>query len=300
MEAEDLQPTGQSYWGADEYVRDGLIEAFIAAIHPFIGLLLKHGVSHADMTEALKFAFIDAAEEDVLVPENLPATDGSIGILAGLSARETKEYRHLERPSRSSVARMNMAATVLSAWHSDPDYTGPYGVPMELDFDGERSFSSLVLKYAESFSPQEMLNELVRGGCAAETPRRTIRALRRAYVLEHLTPQVLNYLGKAMNNLANTLVLNSLELEPEKRRFERQLVAETGIAEDQMNNFLFLLKERGHKFLEELDSWIKEKEKDIDMLRKIGDETPKAYPGVGIYLFFDSDEQREVFWAING
>jgi hypothetical protein len=300
MEAEELQPTGQSYWGADEYVRDGLIEAYVSSVRPFLGLLIRHGVSHADMAEALKYAFIEAAEEDVLEPEDLPVTDGSVGILAGLSARETKEYRHLEPPSRASVARMNMAATVLSAWHTDPEFTGPYGVAMELDFAGPRSFSALVSKHADNFSPQEMLNELVRGGCAAETPRGTVRALRRAYVLEHLTPQVLNYLGKAINNLAETLVLNTLEKEPANRRFERQLVAETGIAVDQMPNFLYLLQERGLKFLEELDGWIKEKEKDIDMLRKIGDETPKAYPGVGIYLFFDSDEQREVFWAING
>jgi len=271
--------------GLNEYVKDGLTEACKEAIRPLVRLALKHGISFPEFMDALRYVFIESAAEDHLA--ELGASAAQIAALTGIERRKVVELLGAEPASKTLTARMLAAGQILSAWHADPDYTGPYGIPMDLEYQGPGSFCELAAKYGGQISPEDILGELMAVGCVARSKSGALTVVRRSYISEQLGPVALNYFGKSLRNLAETLAFN-LEVDgPEAKRFERQVVSSGGIRDADLGAFLNLLQESGQKFLEDLDAWISEREKAIKRLEKLPNEIPRAFPAVGIYLFFD-------------
>lgn len=273
--------------GLNEYVKDGLIEACRDAIRPLVRLCLRQGISFGEFTRALEYVFIESATEDHLGEDR--STPAQVAVLTGIPQRQVAQLLGSEPESRILATRMLAAGQILSAWHADPDYTGPYGIPVELEFEGDGSFSELCQKYARHVAPQEILDELMSVGCVARGQSGSLSVIRRSYISDQLGPVALNYFGKSLRNLAETLVVNLEAKAPEEKRFERQVVSSGGIRDSDLGAFLELLQEAGQKFLEDLDSWIAEREKALKRLEKVPNEIPRVYPAVGTYLFFDKD-----------
>ena len=62
---------------------------------------------------------------------------------------------------------------VLTGWHTDPEFTGPYGMPLEIRYDSEvpndTTFVRLVQQYSGDMTPRAMLDELLRVEAVIET-----------------------------------------------------------------------------------------------------------------------------------
>ena len=58
----------------------------------------------------------------------------------------------------------NWSASI-TGWFSDPKYTGPYGIPLELPYEAAQSdspsFTGLVKEYSGDMAPRQMLNQLL-------------------------------------------------------------------------------------------------------------------------------------------
>jgi hypothetical protein len=247
--------------GLNEYVKDGLTEACKEAIRPLVRLALRHGISFPEFMRALQYVFIESAAEDHLGEDT--ATPAQIAVLTGIRRREVEELLGTEPASKTLTARMLAAGQILSAWHADPDYTGPYGIPVELEYEGPGSFCELAAKYGSQIPVDEILNELVSVGCVAKSKKGTLTVVGRSYISDQLGPVALNYFGKSLRNLAETLAFNLEVGASEAKLFERQVVSSAGIRDADLGAFLNLLQESGQKFLEDLDSWIAEREKGI-------------------------------------
>ena len=276
--------------GLNEYLKDALLEACKEAARPLVRLCIKHGISFQELTNALRYVFVDSAREDYLKEEE--SSPARIAVLSGIPRTEVQSIQDTEPASKSVAARMNAAGQVLSAWPSEPDFTGPYGIPLELRISGPRGFEGLAERFGNGVSCQEILDDLIRSGCVAKGKSSTVKVLRRSYISGSIDPAVISYTGRCLRTLAETLEFNIEKSDSKDKRFQRQLSSTLGIRTSDLPAFHELLKEAGQKFLEDLDSWTTEREKALKNLEKVPNEIPRVYPGVGLYMFFSQPPEN--------
>lgn len=276
--------------GLNEYVKDALLEACKEAARPLARLCIKHGISFSDLIAALRYVFVDSAKEDYLAETNASAS--RIAILSGIPRIEVEGIQDTEPESKSIAARMNASVQVLSAWHADPDFTGPYGIPLELPYDSDAGFEGLADRYGNGLATEEILDDLIRAGCVARGKRGTVKVVRRSYISGNVDPVSIGYAGRCLRTLAETLEFNLERSDTQEKRFQRQFISTLGIRTSDLPAFNELVKEAGQKFLEDLDSWTTEREKALKNLEKIPNEIPRVYPGVGLYMFFHQGPKR--------
>lgn len=273
-----------------DYVRDAVIEAFKEAVRPLVRLCIKHGISFQEVSDSLKYVFVDSAKEDYLSDED--ASAARIAVLSGLSRGTVDVIRDIEPESKAVAARMNSSVQVLSAWHADPDFTGPYGIPLELPVHSASGFEGLAERYGNGLPPEEILDDLIRAGCVARGKNQSVKVLRRSYISGNIDPVSIGYAGRCLRTLAETLEFNLEKADSRDKRFQRQFISTLGIRKSDLPAFYELLKEAGQKFLEDLDSWTTEREKALKNLEKVPNEIPRVYPGVGLYMFFNNGPKK--------
>ena len=276
--------------GLNEFLKDALLEACKEAVRPLVRLCIRHGISFQELTNALRYVFVDSAKEDYLGDQS--ASAARIAVLSGIPKSEVLGIQDTEPESKSIAARMNAAVQVLSAWHADPDFTGPYGIPLELPVHGPRGFEGLASRYGNGLSAQEIIDDLIGSGCVAKGKASTVKVLRRSYISGNIDPAVVSYTGRCLRTLAETLEFNIEKSETQDKRFQRQFISTLGIRASDLPAFQELVKEAGQKFLEDLDSWTTEREKALKSLEKVPNEIPRIYPGVGLYMFFNQGPEE--------
>ena len=271
--------------GVSDFLKDALLEACKEAARPLVRLCIRHGISFQEFTDALRYVFVSSAKEDYLGGDE--ASSARIAVLSGIPRTVVDGLQGTHPESKSIAARANASIQVLSAWHADPEFTGPYGIPLELTLIGPSGFEGLVERYGNGLSSDEILDDLLQTGCVAKAKGQTVKVLRRSYISGNIDPAVISYSGTCLRSLAETLEFNIEKADSKDKRFQRQFISTQGIRASDLPAFNELLKEAGQKFLEDLDSWTTEREKALKHLEKIPNEIPRVYPGVGLYMFFN-------------
>ena len=259
------------------------------AMEPLVRILIRNGVSYGEFAEILKNAFVEVAERDFGLPDR-KASQSRVAILTGLSRKEVaKQKALLESGGPVISSNLNRVTRVLEGWYTDPGFTGPYGMPVELPFDGNDgvSFQELVRRHSGDMGPRAMLDELLRIRAMERLPAGTFRVLMRAYIPESLHPDALERLGHVVHNFITTYEYNMEKVAPGAGRFERTVVADHGLQKELLPAFDRLIRTKGQQLLEELDNWLSSQElteaaKDRDV--------PGVKTGVGIYHFIEDDE----------
>ena len=213
--------------------------------------------------------------------------------MTGLSRKEAarlaREGAQIKRISQSDLSRVGR---VLQGWYTDSEFTGPYGVPLDLKFEDvprKQSFSELVRRYSGDMPARAMLDELVRvGSVRIEAESGLIRVLSRSYIPEKLAPENVRYFGEIAHALIDTLETNLRKTGPGRGRFERRVVADDGLRADDLNDFDAFVRERGLQFLVEIDDWIAARPKPIK-----GDQ--KVNTGVGIFHYIKNERDDQIF-----
>lgn len=273
-----------------ETVRQGLLGAYRSLMEPLVRVLIRNGVSHGELNEVLKSVFVDIAERDFGLPGRKPS-QSRIAILTGLSRKEVaKQKAILEGGAEMDAAsNLNRVIRVLEGWHSDPDFTGPYGMPIEIPFDASNgpSFSELVRRHSGDMGARAMLDELIRVGAVEPLGIGTLRVLTRAYIPETLHPDALERFGEVVRNFVATLEFNMQKAAPGAGRFERIVFADSGLPADLMGPFDKVIREKGQQLLVELDNWLTAQEL-VQETRSGSSERIKT--GVGIYHFIEEED----------
>lgn len=266
-----------------ESIKDTLLNAFRQLLRPLVRILLRHGIAYDEFAETAKIVFVEVAERDFGLPERRADFD-RIAIVTGLSDREvSRVHSALTARQAPTTENLNRVGRLLSAWHQDPAFTGPYGLPLELEFSGSsNSFSTLVQRYADGMPPQAMLDELKHIGGVSELPGGKIRVVTRSYIPQQADHASIQFMGVALRDLAETLDYN-LNEDLEGGYFERRVWTPAGIDPRDAPLFDELVNTKGMEFLETLDNWLTAKESEAEAL----DDGEKARVGVGVYLFSD-------------
>ena len=161
-------------------VRLGLLAAYRKLLQPLVRILIRSGISFGESAEVLKTVFVEVAARDFDLPDRKTSLS-RIAILTGLTRKEVAKQQEILRSGALDVdSNLNRVIRVLEGWHSDPAFTGPYGMPMELPFDSPTvpSFVSLVRKHSGDMAPRAMLDELIRVGALEQTSFRRFQGAR--------------------------------------------------------------------------------------------------------------------------
>jgi hypothetical protein len=266
-----------------ENVKKPLLAACRHLLHPLVRILLRHGVSHGEFSDAVRGAYIDIAQNE-LVPPDRPQTEARIAILTGLTKREVARIRAADAEGDDGVG-LNKIARVLQGWSQDPQYLGPYGLPLEVPFAGDSiSFEDLVRRYAGDVSARALLEELVRVRAALEMDDGYVRLLNRTYLPSPLDPVGLERLGNVVNYFIDTVDFNLQKKRQGAGRFERYAITMEGLTPQAFRDFDALVREKGQELLEKLDDWLGQHE------TKGGNKLPASEAiktGVGIFHFIE-------------
>jgi hypothetical protein len=258
-------------------------------MEPLVRILIRNGVSYGEFSEILKSIFVEIAERDFGIPDR-KASQSRVAILTGLTRKEVARQKSIiDSGGLVLSSNLNRVTRVLEGWHTDPDFTGPYGMPVELPFDGNDgiNFNELVRRYSGDMAPRAMLDELLRVGAIDKHSSGMYRVLMRAYIPASLHPDALERLGHVVNNFITTYEYNMEKTAQGAGRFERVVVADNGLRRELLPAFDRLLRTKGQQLLVELDNWLSSQELTVSAKFKDG---PRIKTGVGIYHFIETDE----------
>jgi Family of unknown function (DUF6502) len=251
-------------------VKKPLLAACRHLLHPLVRILLRHGISYGEFADSVRGAYIDIAQNE-LVPPDRPQTDARIAILTGLTRQDVFRIRSLD--GEVDGVGLSRIARVLQGWSQDPQYLGPYGLPLEVPFSGGKiAFEELGRRYAGY-----------------------VRLLNRTYLPAPLDPVGLERLGKVVNYFIDTVDFNLQKKKQGAGRFERYAMTVEGLSPDAFKQFDELIREKGQELLEKVDDWLGDNE------TKGGQSLPAAESiktGIGIFHFIEkspkpSDDDTE-------
>jgi len=266
--------------------KQGLLTAYRRLLKPLVRVLIRNGVSFAEFEESAKLAFLDAIDAGAA---DKPATRvEDIAEITGLEAEEVKriaEKRLL--PVEELDTNLDRMVALIHEWNTRPEYTGPYGIPIELPFtatEDRPGFSDLVARLFEDEKPETVLQELMRTNAVTETESGWFRVLVRNYALEGDTPEAIETFITSAENYIDVLDHNMRERDPKKRLFERVVYTEQGIKPENLPRFKAFFHKRAQTLLEEIDNWLALIEPPDP-----ADKKPKTKTGLTIFHYIDED-----------
>lgn len=245
-----------------EEVQEHLRLALRRMLKPLIRLLISQGVSHADFSEAAKDVYVEIAVRHF--SDGNKINRSRIAILTGLTRKEVKNVLDRALAAEGHGRLFSRPSRVLTGWYSDPAYTGPYGIPLDLPYETQEpsgvSFVNLVRIYSGDMAPRQMLTELMRSGSVIEVDGR-YKAVRRNYEPQPLSPELINRLGDLGYRVFSTAARNIDKEYLGGGYFDRHVFADNGCTDEVIERFDKYIKARGQELLEEIDVWFSTNEK---------------------------------------
>lgn len=271
--------------------RKQFLYALRRVLRPIIKLLIRAGISYAEFVDLARGVYVETAIRDCSDRKNTP-TRQQIARLTGLTREQVDYYIDDEGALPTATPTLARAiAQVLHKWHTDPEYLGPYGIPLELEFDSPlgRSFQSLVAEVDSNARPGLVLEELLRAGSVIHSGEKHLRAMKRWFTPpEAFSPHRMEYFGDSLTHLAQTLEYNFSLANAEDKRLERFVFADQGLPRELLPSFEAHARERANHFLADIDDWLS---------RYIRTEAhavgPRVDTGVNVFLYLDPSSDKK-------
>lgn len=242
-------------------VKNTLFAATLKLLRPLVKILLRNGIPFKAFADLAKWVYVDVAMSEFEI-KGKKQTDSRISIITGLSRKEVRRIKQLERFSdKESISRYNRAARVVAGWVRDNQFKDNGGRPKDLSFDqGEASFSKLVKRYSGDVPPRAILDELMDVSAIKILKTGDIRLLTQAYLPAGDAQTMLGILGTDVAHLIDTIDHNIFN--PQKdRRFQRK-VAYDNVPMDAAEEFRKLSADKAQQLLIELDRWLAAHDRD--------------------------------------
>ena len=112
----------------NESVKANLGQAIRLLLKPLAKLLIAQGITHREFAEAAKEAYVEMALRHFQKEGKINRS--RIAILTGLTRKEVANVIGKAMSQEVPDRTFSRPGKVLHGWHNDPDYTGPYGVPL--------------------------------------------------------------------------------------------------------------------------------------------------------------------------
>ena len=238
--------------------RDQLLHSFRRVLRPLIRILVRSGVRYDEFLELVRGVYVESAARDGLGDATKP-TRAKISISTGVPRRDVDRF--IDNDGALPAAPKTLTKTlaeILNIWHTDPQFVGPYGIPLELEVRTQksRSFADLVKAVDPSVNTGVVLDELIRLRSVVWSGDTHVRTVSRAFIpLEEMSPAQLEFFGNALTRLASTLQFN-LDSANIEKRLERSVQSDRGLPVDVVPVFEKHVRERVTELLTDLDNWL--------------------------------------------
>ncbi len=269
--------------------RKQLLYALRRVLRPIVRLLIRAGVRFDEFADLVRGVYVESAIRDGTSHFGTPTRE-RIAVVAGVTRQQVDYY--IDNDGALPSADPTMAAVlleVLQKWHTDPQYVGPYGIPLELEFEVPfgRSVRSLVGMVDAKANPGLILEELIRVGSVIYSGEKHFRAVSRAFMMpESMSPQQIEYFGNALTRLATTLEHNMNPKNTEKR-LERFVTADRGLPVEAVAAFEEYARARTADFLVDLDNWL------IPYSSADSISNERIATGLNVFLYVDPVKSEE-------
>ena len=241
----------------DESTKRGLLAAYGRLLRPLVRILIRNEVVYEDFAETAKEAFIHEAQ--LALGERPNISDSEIGSLAGLNVDDVEQIkRKLSSRETFSTVQSDQIVSILAGWYANSEFTGPYGLPIELKLkDPDKAdFSDLVSSCNIDGDPRFYLDALVKANVVKETEPGFYRILSRYYIPEGTAPDFFVHMARTLEDLANTLDHNQSESDPKLKMFQREVYTEDGIREEDLADFAKVTSDKAKALIDEVDVWL--------------------------------------------
>ena len=266
-----------------------LHKSVLAILKPLIKILLRNNISYPAFDDMVRKAYVEVAEKDFTV-EGKKQTNSRISTLTGLSRKEVKRLQDLpEEETENNVLKYNRAARVVYGWVHDTSYQLNSGEQKTLDFDeGDISFCKLVKTYSGDVPPRAILDELIRIGLVEKDKDGKLNLLKRAYIPKEGLDEKIQFLGKDVSSLIQTMDRNIYE--KNKSPYFQRKVYYDNLPDECIENLRKLISENSQSLLEKIDKEMAKHDRDVNPKAK---GEGKNAIGVGIYYFKDKDVKEQ-------
>jgi hypothetical protein len=174
---------------------------------------------------------------------------------------------------------------VLSTWHSNPKFSGAYGVPIDLDLEPtegnfHRSFQALIEAACGESSEKVTLDELVAHGVAEVIGEGLVRCKARGVMANTHSDKTAFFkqYGRFLQKASETVAHNFAKDEPGERYFDRLLTSDGPLSERMRKTFHTRALTASVSYLTELDSWLSK------VAYEPNEPLDRRY-GVGVFFF---------------
>jgi hypothetical protein len=264
--------------------RDHLLFAFRRVLRPLIRILVRSGVRYDEFLELVRGVYVETAVRDGLGDGTRP-TRARISISTGVARRDVDRF--IDKEGDVPIAQKSLTRTlmeVLHKWHTDPQFVGPYGIPLELERSSTkgRSFRELVHFINPAVNDSDALEELIRLRAVVMSGDTHIRAVSRALIpIEEMSPAQLEFFGNALTRLADTLQFN-MDPKNAAKRLEQSVISDRGLPKDVLPVFEKYVRERVTELLVEIDNWLSPYS-----ANELGRSEPPERVGLAVFQFVD-------------
>jgi hypothetical protein len=217
--------------------------------------------------------------------------------MAGITKGEVKdlfERRAIKAQLRAQAnMRLDQLTMLLGKWHDDPQFSTPYGAPLDLSLTGRDSFKSfdeLLAASGTELGREEAIEALLTNKCAEIHSASFIRCVSRSYFpkgkdLSRVAR--LARLGKAVNS---TYVHNLFRDGDEPSFFEASLISDFPLSLHGRNSVLRQVRDDGQEFINGFDRWISSKQSDFE------GRDGERY-GVTAFFFHQEKESEDIAYV---
>ncbi len=224
--------------------------------------LLRNGIAYGEFDQIARKCFIDVAYRE-FGPSGKKQTVSNVAILTGLNRKEVKRMLEHESDQPNIAKRQyNRSIRVIGGWVNDPEFLRIDGLPKDLAYDGEYSFTTLVRKYSGDIPVAAMQKALTKSNNICMTEDNQVRLLSHAYLPSDDPEEHINILGIDAGQLIDTINHN-ITADKQDLRFQRK-ASNHQVSTHAIPAVKRFLARKGQSFLEEVDHYLIEHESEED------------------------------------
>ena len=265
--------------------RKQLLYALRRFLRPIIRVLVRADIRFDEFVERARGVYIESAIRDGVDHMGTPTRE-RVSLATGVTQQQVDYYIENEGALPTADPTLHhVVSEVLHSWHTLPRYQGPYGIPVELEFEKAYgpSFSDLVSMVDPNARPGLVLDALLKAGSVAYSGEKHIRAASRAYIdPDGMSPSRIEEFGTTLTRFVQTLEHNFNPANAETKRLERFVAADKGLPREQVPAFEAHARARAKQFLTDLDSWLAHYSK-----MNSGELGPRVKTGVNVFFYVD-------------
>ncbi len=273
--------------------RSPAFKAIFRMMRPLAKLMLHQGLPATESIEALKVAFVAAAEEDFAIPGK-KNSHARVSVLTGFDRNTVADIR-AGRGARSEHY-YNRAERCARAWYEDEAWQHN-NKPMELPFSSEAdepSIELLVKGYSGGIGPYPILDEMLRAGMVSKLDNGYLRLEKPGYEKKlGIGPEgkpVIQVIGEQLESMINIMAFNVVQTDKSKRRLQ-QMLSYKNVSEEESEQLNEIVKDITRYAIEKMTEWDDSRKPTGPIAEGTSIIEEKRKTGVSINFFDDTQKQ---------